>query len=443
MYLIVDTREGSVIPFLDTELRMHAYVTRQVNTGDYLVCRKQAGAEPAIIACIERKTLTDFAASFKDGRYENIRKMRALREKTGCQLYFFVEGPAFPSPNRRFDRIPFANIQAAITKLMVRDGVLVVQTENEAHTAKRLADFLRAFEAEPHYQPESAAPAEGGSHAADNGEAAGALAADPADELDGGDLAVPDILTERIDQTDAEAATIMWARLKGVSAVLGKILTREFSVADLVGGRVGDRVRTLRTATGRRINAAALEGLLALQAGSVPLGAKLVSGLRGVTLAAAETILASAGGLAGLCAMGTAAMAAIALPQKGRTIRLGAARAGRIRRALHYVEDADGPAAPPPEPEGHVLGGRDLRKPPSANKEARNRARKAARHQRNGAASAGLSGARGPAREAEQSIGTEPEPVPEPEPEPEPEQGAPAPKISDSDVDEVLAAIGF
>src|SRR5271166_261645 len=211
VYLIVDSRERAVTPFLDAELGDHAYVVRQVNTGDYLICRKPSdpAAQPMIEACIERKTHTDFAASFKDARYGNVKKMRDLRDRTGCQLYFFVEGPAFPSPNRRFARIPFANILSAITKLMVRDGVLVVQTENESHTAKRLADFLRVFASEEPYRPSGArAPAP----APEAGGAEGSVAGEP--ETDDAPLAVPEVLTGRIEQSYADAATNMWARLK-------------------------------------------------------------------------------------------------------------------------------------------------------------------------------------------------------------------------------------
>ena len=149
-YLIADARERAVIPFIETEFQEHAFVVRQVTTADYLICRQRGpGEEPAVLAAIERKTHEDFAASFKDGRHENIAKLRALRTATGCHLYYFIEGAAFPSPNRRFGRIPFSNILAAITKMMVRDGIFVVQTADAGHSAKRLADFLRAFDSEP------------------------------------------------------------------------------------------------------------------------------------------------------------------------------------------------------------------------------------------------------------------------------------------------------
>jgi ERCC4-type nuclease len=336
VYLIVDARERAVIPFIETELQDHAYVQKQINTGDYLVCRAgRGGSEPKILACIERKTHEDFAASFKDGRYENIKKMRALRAATGCHLYYFIEGPAFPNPNRRFARIPFSSILAAITKLMVRDGVFIVQTEDESHSAKRLADFLRAFDSETPY----AAPPDS--------------QVDPAsDEATGGALAVPDVLKARIDQTDDEAAVNMWARLRGISVVLGKILTREFTVAELATQRIApDRIRALKTATGRSINKDAIKSLLAVRAGSTEHAVKLVSGLRNITPAVAKLILESAGGLSRLCAQPTVLLAGVKLPQKTRTVQLGKTRAERIRRILHYRERT----APPAEEAGHTL----------------------------------------------------------------------------------------
>lgn len=378
VYLIADSRERNVHPFLDAEFQEYAYLVKQVTTGDYLICRApprggaQRGPEagPAVLAAIERKTLEDFAASFKDGRHENVKKLRALREQTGCQLYYFVEGPAFPSPSRRFSRIPYANILAAITKLMMRDGIFVVQTENESHTAKRLADFVRAFDAEqPYVAPcpsvgsgamQTKGPA--GCAAEDEGEVAAMAesaatgAATCAAEREGAaesgadwscELTVPDVLTARVEQTDDEAAVAVWARLRGVSVVLGKILTREFSVAELAAQAVPpERLRALKTATGRAINKDAQASLASVRGGSAEHAAKLLSGLRNVTPAVAKIVLAGAGGLRRLCESHPAFVAGIELPQKGRTVKLGKARAERIWRILHYKEGSASFALP-------------------------------------------------------------------------------------------------
>jgi hypothetical protein len=327
VYLIVDSRERAVIPFIETVLQEHAYIAKQVTTGDYLICR--SGEIPKILACVERKTLVDFAASFKDGRVENIRKMRALRAATGCALYYFIEGPAFPSPARRFARIPYGNILAAMTKLMVRDGVFIVQTADERHTATRLNELMHTYASvtEPHVEIR-----------------AGDSDGDGDIDGDGGDnepLAVPDVLTIRHEETELDAAVNMWSRLRGISIVLGKIITREFTVAALATGKVScAQIRALKTATGRGINKDAVASLLAIQADEFGHGVKLISGLRNITPATATIILTASGGLRGLCEGIPAATAGVELPQKNRTIKLGNARADRIHRMLHW-RDAD------------------------------------------------------------------------------------------------------
>ena len=119
-YLIADARERAVIPFIETEFKDYAYIVKQVTTADYLICRASGSgasgssgaveadrreegeaveAAPAqaqgavVLAAIERKSHEDFAASFKDGRHDNIKKLLALRGGTGCKLFYFVEGP--------------------------------------------------------------------------------------------------------------------------------------------------------------------------------------------------------------------------------------------------------------------------------------------------------------------------------------------------------------
>ena len=376
-YLIADARERAIAPFLTTALgaeRLRA--NRQVNTGDYLVCaRPRAIVSVAaaastdtfartdsdvpglrVRACIERKTLADFAASFKDGRHANLQKMRDLRARTGCQLYYIVEGPAFPSPGRRFARIPYASILAAITHMMVRDSIMVVQTENEAHTARRLVDLLDAFD---RFDSDCGALASvaGGAPAAVVGgapatEASGALPIEPAV----GELAIPEGLTGRIEVPDDEAAAALWARLHGVSLLQGKIISAQFSVAGLVSGRVpAARIQSLKTAAGRAAHPRAIASLRAVAAAGAPgadaapdVAVRIVSGLRGVTPAAAALLLAAAGGLRQLATAAPSATAEYRLPHGDGTARLGLARAARYWRLLNYGEPAAEPAAAEP-----------------------------------------------------------------------------------------------
>jgi hypothetical protein len=405
-FLVADSRERAVVPFLDDALPAHPYVVRQVTTGDFLVCWQPPagpgeGAPPArVLACVERKTLDDFAASFKDARYENVRKMRELRAKTGCALYFFVEGPAFPAPERRFARIPFASISAAMTNLMVRDEVRIVLTADPGHSARRLADLLRAYDAlaadgpaaPPGGQrggpPPFAALAGDGGDGGDGDADAGGDGGDAGDGGGGGDadagagggdagagggdagagdggaadgagddgwggppppLTVPDVLTAATPRTEAEAVVLMWSRLRGVSVVQAKLLSREFSVADLLRGGVPPaRLAALRTAAGRPLKPEVARLLAQLRAGDPALFTRLLSGIPRVTEEIAGFALEALGGARAVCEAPPAALAEVRIPQKGRTVRLGEARAGRVAALLRFREGGPGPAPATP-----------------------------------------------------------------------------------------------
>jgi len=347
-YLIADARERAVAPFLEDAIASaklssagsRLVLGRQVNTGDYLICRHNRPGDPpssAISACIERKTLHDFAASFKDGRHANIQKMRDLRAQTGCQLYYIIEGPAFPSPSRRISQIPYANILTAVTNLMVRDSVMVIQTENELHSAKRLADLIIAFDKLG--VPAAEAPAALALPAAEAPIATGGDSG-PAPEQPAPDPpTIPECLTAPMHQSDADAAISMWSQLRGVSAVLGKIISQKFSVADLAADRVSDaQLKQLRTATGRAINADAVKSLRAIGGGDAEATIRIVSGIRGITRPTASLILTSIGGLVALSDISRATECAeIQLPHGNRTVKLGAVRAARIQTLLNFV----------------------------------------------------------------------------------------------------------
>jgi ERCC4-type nuclease len=320
-YLIADARERAVIPFIEKGFREHAFLVKQVTTADYLICRQEAANETAeagqnsaqgtaLLCAIERKSHEDFAASLKDGRHNNVRKLTALRAETGCALFYFVEGPAFPDPRQRFSGIPFGNILAAMTRLMVSDGIFVVQTECAAHSAHRLLDFVRAFDSAP--VPAVAQTA--------------ALC-----------LAVPEILTRRAQESDREAAVCMWSMLDGVSVTIGTLLSKAVSVAELAARAVGpDEILALRTENARPINKEAVASLLGLRDGSIEIAVSLLSGLRGITPPVARVLLEACGGLSGLCAH--PGLAAVPIAQKTRSVQFGKARAERVTRILHYKE---------------------------------------------------------------------------------------------------------
>ena len=140
--LIIDDRERSIFPYLETELYNINYVVKRINVGDYSIIN----SDNKILACFERKSLEDFSASIKDGRYSNKEGMIELRNKTGCRLFYIVEGDAYPKPNKTYGNIPYKYIESAIFHLMMRDGFYIIETNNILHTAQKLSRMVESIE---------------------------------------------------------------------------------------------------------------------------------------------------------------------------------------------------------------------------------------------------------------------------------------------------------
>lgn len=367
-YLVIDTRERAVLPFIDDAITDHHYIIKQITVGDFAICKGEQ-----ILASIERKTLDDFAASFRDARYENVKKMINLRENTGCKLLFFVEGPAFPSPSRKFCRVPYANILAAMTKLMVRDDIFVIQTENEQHTAKRLADLLRTYEtvvdtavsvADTVVMVAETTPvAADMTPVATVAETAVTVAADTTVIVAAGaqqefecsaeliDTDVPvtaatvtaatgtaamAALTERFETTLDECVVSMWMQLKGVSLVMAKVLANKFSIVEFMKIPRGD-IKDIKTATGRKMRKEAITSLEALHSGEPKISAKLLSGIKGITNnVAADVIYQLGDNFANVCKASALDISKVEIPQKNRTVKLGLAKANKILESLMY-----------------------------------------------------------------------------------------------------------
>ena len=367
-YLIVDTRESHVLPHIVTEFGAAGvrHVVAQINTGDYMICRRVAGEAPEVLCVVERKTLPDYAASLCDGRHENRHKLLDMRDRTGCQLYYFIEGPAYPSPQRKFGRVPYRTIQAAITSLTIRDGITAVQTETVAHTAQRLLAFVQTFAATPFpYRPAPAAARIAGAGEAMEaageaaaGEAPGAAGEGPgaAGEAAAGEAAagedmpgdVPAGLTGLIEKSDGLLAAEIWARLPGISLATAGGLVRRFSVADLATGRVSAAaLAEVRTPSGRALHKTGAQSLARLGQGGALEAHRVLTGVPGISADMARQVLAG-GGLGPRLALTAGALAATPLQQKNRAVQLGPVRAGRIWRLFHHKGPDEGPG--PPEP---------------------------------------------------------------------------------------------
>ena len=142
MNIIVDDRERAVIPYMD-ELADKYNITYKIQrclTGDYAIEYKGR-----ILLTIERKTWTDLAASMRDGRKENIKKLIEISDKTKCQIAYLIEGDATPNFNSKFGRLPYKNLRAHLDHLAFRDGIHMIYSADEKYTAERLFELAANY----------------------------------------------------------------------------------------------------------------------------------------------------------------------------------------------------------------------------------------------------------------------------------------------------------
>jgi ERCC4-type nuclease len=135
MQVLIDDRERSVITFVEkfSEKYHISYKVKRITTGDYAIIHSNQ-----IIAIIERKTYTDLAASFRDGRSNNKNKLLKLRSETSCIIIYLIEGPAFPDNNDLFGNVPYKHLVAHLDHLMIRDNIQIQTTFSPEHSAERI-----------------------------------------------------------------------------------------------------------------------------------------------------------------------------------------------------------------------------------------------------------------------------------------------------------------
>ena len=394
MILVIDTRERFVLPFIDENIKDYPYIQKQINTGDYLICSRSWPAAANItsgvtsgvtngvtssvtssvtscviiendnfniFACIERKTYNDFAASFRDGRYTaGIEKMKKLRSETNCQLFFFIEGVAFPAPNRKFSRIPYACILGAMTTMMIRDNIFVIQTENEQHTAKRLNDLMKAYDTTGCLKDNEWSSFIGrrplinigGMNNVENNNVENnnvknnnvknnnvknttqpnttpstllnVTLAVASQEKSFDHCLSDNRLTQRIEKTTDEIITKSWASLKGISIVIGKMLCDKYTIASVVLKKIPiEELKQFKTASGKVANKDAIYSILSIREGFNQINyCKMIAAIPGITLATAIYILKTKR-MEQICTMTVTEMENIMIPRGKCESKLG------------------------------------------------------------------------------------------------------------------------
>lgn len=142
MEIIVDDRERAIFEYLEeaSSKYMMNYKIQRNEVGDYAICYKGY-----ILLLIERKTWVDLAASIRDGRKENVQKLLAVREKTGCQVGYLIEGDASPRFDKKYGNLPVKNLRAHLDHLAFRDGIHMFYSKDLEYTASRLFELATNY----------------------------------------------------------------------------------------------------------------------------------------------------------------------------------------------------------------------------------------------------------------------------------------------------------
>jgi ERCC4-type nuclease len=141
--LIVDERERAVhkYSFLWEDIK---WTKTTITVGDYAIVLNDVDGS-RILFTIERKSLQDFAASFKDGRYNNKDKLKYLQDRTGCRVMFIIEGPRIINPKKFVGGIMYKNIESSIMHMEMQYKWCFHYTTNEMETAQFLERLVHSM----------------------------------------------------------------------------------------------------------------------------------------------------------------------------------------------------------------------------------------------------------------------------------------------------------
>lgn len=329
--LIIDDRERIIFKHLNTELTEVNYAIKRLEVGDYAILY-----ENKVIASFERKSYNDFACSINDNRHQNKQKMLKLQKDTGCAIYYIIEGPAFQSPNKKFNRKPYWVIEGAIDRLVIRDKFNILYTKDTLNTVQRLARFVKSMETliKNNELPEllnctnlitggpsePAEAVEGGIEPA--GDDIELLCGNVADEsiccssedIDfhrliseddpiaekeiskeiiekqiKPDIEIPKELLEKQIKPDIDIVRCIWSAFPGISIAGSDLFIPKFSVKNIVCGAVNmDDLKKVKYSNGRIINVKLRNSLISPPASTCE---KLLSKIPGISLNTSREIL--------------------------------------------------------------------------------------------------------------------------------------------------------
>lgn len=228
--LIIDDRERAVTLHKEDLNNINYEITR-LTTADYVVVNASTGTA---IAAIERKSLEDFAASIKDGRSENIKKLCDFRAKSGCRIIYLIEGDAFPRQDKQYAHIAYKTIESAIFHLIARDNICVIRTKDTVDTAKTLVRFVQSMKTlKEEFEPITELPT----------------------EIKVGNAELTQMITEKHVRNDIDIVRDMWASFKGISLSKSDEYINRWSLSDLFKGWITrDSIIAMKYSNGRAID---------------------------------------------------------------------------------------------------------------------------------------------------------------------------------------------
>ena len=131
MNLFIDNREQKLIPLLQD------FIPKQLELGDIII----DSSNHKVI--IERKTISDFNASLKDGRYRN-QKLRLLEWKNKLEenvrkdVLYILEEKYGDNKDKAY--------WGAIINANLRDNIIVIQSDGLVRTAEIVQDIRKKIE---------------------------------------------------------------------------------------------------------------------------------------------------------------------------------------------------------------------------------------------------------------------------------------------------------
>lgn len=298
---VYDTREKAIKDSIIAEFsNPHVFAAtkgtiiieeRQLPVADYVIT-----LDGKIVAIIERKTLKDYASSFKDGRHANKAKLLNVRTKTNCNIYYVVEGPTNPDYQTEYAGIKYQNILASTNDLMIRDNIHVIRTVDANHTCRSLKmlceSYLRVVEKDRKENKNKIIKSV--EFVGDDHNEVDAPKLQPS-EVDAqecrAEIAFEEVLTkanftpeEKLKMSRVKA----WATIKGVGEPTAAIIANQFRLSDWILGSLNTESVNNFTFNGRRNNK--LIAALSLRP-NLEMQIKLLTEMRGFSANSARELL--------------------------------------------------------------------------------------------------------------------------------------------------------